>query len=158
MFLNHCFMFDSVGVVFDRSVSVCCDASPRAGGYGWTLISGRRLGLLLLFCGLAVLKLHPSSTHKLWRLGASHELQQSCESSSWSVLAVSPAGFCTTEQKGAPRFGDSHMGPALSWWWTSRHWINFMCLKGLCTNSLREELSYQNVLCLFHELENLYIK
>lgn len=33
-----------------------------------------------------------------------------------SVLAVSPAGLCTTEQKGAPRFSDSHMGPALSWW------------------------------------------
>lgn len=34
MFLNHCFMFDSVGVMFDRSISVFCDALPREGGTG----------------------------------------------------------------------------------------------------------------------------
>lgn len=72
IFLNHYFMFDSAGVVFDRSISVCCDASPRESRHEWTHLSGRGFGLLLVFCGLSILKSHPSSTYKLSELGASY--------------------------------------------------------------------------------------
>lgn len=76
VFLNHCFMFDSVGVMFDRFLSVCCDTSLRAGRYRGALIWEKTwFAACLLWISSA--KLHPTSKHKFWGLGASHEIQQS---------------------------------------------------------------------------------
>lgn len=108
-------LFDSVGVMFDRSVSVCCDASLRAGRYRGALISERRLGLLLVFCGSAVLNSIPVQHTNSGGLEPPMYSSRAVKAALGSVLAVSPAGLCTTEQKGSPWLSDSHMGPALSW-------------------------------------------
>lgn len=63
--------------------------------------------MLLVFCGLNPIPVQHTNSG-----GLEHPRNSSraVKAALGSVLAVSPAGLCTTEQKGAPRFSDSHMG------------------------------------------------
>lgn len=77
------------------------------GGHKWPLLPGRFL--LLVFCGLSVLKSHPKSGYKLWELGASYDGLVV----GWSVEEV------------------------LEWWHASSEFLKLLCLKGLFTTSGR---------------------
>lgn len=114
IFLNHCFVFDSVGVMFDRSISVCCDTSLREGGCEGTHLYGRGFGLLLVFCGLLMLKSHPSYTYKLLEppvVDSGRVVYRGSSSvlicAKGLLLVMSSAKLSITEQKVAPQVCDA---------------------------------------------------
>lgn len=158
IFLNR-FMFDSVGVVFDRSIGVRCDTSLREGRHKWTHLEED------LVCCLSSVDYwylsHPSSTHKLSELGAScdglwqsglwRQLFSAHLHQGVGVSCVIYQAQCHGAESGfsALSCGDSNVGPVFSWWCTSRWWMKFLCLKGLVTNSGKN-----SVLRTSHGLKN----
>lgn len=121
MFLNQCFMVDSVGVVFDRSISVCCGTSLRGGGHKWTLLSGRGFGLLLVFCGLPILVIlvqctNPGTLLRRVDFGGG-SLVLICTKGLMLVMSSAWAQHHRAESGSSALWcNDSNVGLVLSWW------------------------------------------